>query len=83
MRFITRYIIPILFLILGSNGTAAKVLSINSDISLKFEKLSVEHGLSQSNVNTILQDSKGFLWFGTDEGLNKYDGYSFAIYKNN
>ena len=51
--------------------------------NIKFKRLSVEAGLSQSTVNCILQDSKGFMWFGTDDGLNKYDGYGFMIYKHN
>jgi signal transduction histidine kinase/ligand-binding sensor domain-containing protein len=51
--------------------------------NLKFKHLSVEAGLSHSTVNCILQDSQGFMWFGTDDGLNKYDGYSFTIYKHN
>jgi serine phosphatase RsbU (regulator of sigma subunit)/ligand-binding sensor domain-containing protein len=49
---------------------------------LEFERLSLEQGLSQSVVTCILQDSRGFLWFGTLDGLNKYDGYSFTIYKH-
>ena len=51
--------------------------------NLKFKHLSVEAGLSHSTVNCILQDRKGFMWFGTDDGLNKYDGYSFTTYKHN
>ena len=51
--------------------------------NLKFKRLSVEAGLSHSTVNCILQDSRGFMWFGTDDGLNKYDGYSFTVYKHN
>lgn len=46
-----------------------------------FERLALEHGLSQSIVRVILQDSKGFLWFGSQDGLNKYDGYRFTVYK--
>lgn len=49
---------------------------------IRFEKLSIEHGLSQSSVSSILQDSRGFLWFGTEDGLNKYDGYEFTIYRH-
>jgi hypothetical protein len=48
---------------------------------LRFERISLEHGLSQSIVHVIFQDSKGFLWFGTQDGLNKYDGYEFTVYK--
>jgi ligand-binding sensor domain-containing protein/signal transduction histidine kinase len=49
---------------------------------LKFTHLSVEDGLSQSTVWTILQDSNGFLWFGTADGLDKYDGYSFKAFQH-
>ena len=38
--------------------------------------------LSESNVLCIFQDSQGFMWFGTPDGLNKYDGYAFTVYKN-
>jgi len=50
--------------------------------TIRFEKISLEDGLSQSTVRVILQDHQGFMWFGTDDGLNKYDGYSFMVYKN-
>ncbi len=50
---------------------------------IQFEKISTESGLSQSSVLCICQDSKGFLWFGTYEGLDRYDGYTFKVYKNN
>src|ERR1700742_3496169 len=49
---------------------------------LSFEHLRPAQGLSQSNVICTLQDSRGFMWFGTREGLNKFDGYSFNVYKN-
>jgi len=49
---------------------------------LKFDRISIEQGLSQSSVLCILQDSRGFMWFGTQDGLNKYDGYSFTVYKH-
>lgn len=47
-----------------------------------FSHLGVEDGLSQLSVLSISQDSKGYLWFGTRNGLNRYDGYEFTIYKN-
>jgi ligand-binding sensor domain-containing protein/signal transduction histidine kinase len=49
---------------------------------LRFEHLSIEDGLSQSSARVIFQDSRGFLWFGTEDGLNRYDGYAFNIYKS-
>ncbi len=49
---------------------------------LRFEHLSIEEGLSQSVVNAIVQDRTGFLWFGTQDGLNRYDGYTFTIFKS-
>lgn len=48
----------------------------------RFTRFSVEQGLSQSTVQAILQDRRGFIWFGTEEGLNRYDGYSFVVFKN-
>ncbi len=50
--------------------------------NIRFETVSLEQGLSQSVVQSIAQDSTGFLWFGTQDGLNRYDGYGFKIYRN-
>jgi len=44
--------------------------------------LRVSDGLSQSNVKTILKDNQGYLWFATDDGLNRYDSHSFKIYRH-
>jgi two-component system sensor histidine kinase ChiS len=49
---------------------------------LRFERISTEQGLSQNTVNAILQDREGFIWFGTEGGLNRYDGYQFTIYQH-
>ncbi len=46
-----------------------------------FDHITVDQGLSQSGTITLLQDSQGFMWFGTQDGLNKYDGYNFKVYK--
>ncbi len=47
---------------------------------LEFEQFTVNGGLSQNFVTCILQDHQGFLWFGTRDGLNRYDGYKFKVY---
>jgi ligand-binding sensor domain-containing protein len=48
----------------------------------RFENITVNEGLSQSSVTSIAQDASGYLWIGTQDGLNKYDGYSIKVYRN-
>ncbi len=48
----------------------------------RFERIGNQQGLSQSTVLKIFQDKKGFLWFATRDGLNKYDGYNFTVYRH-
>ncbi len=48
-----------------------------------FRSIEVEDGLSQNMVYSILQDKQGFMWFGTQDGLNRYDGVGFKIFKKN
>lgn len=48
---------------------------------IRFERLTINDGLSLSSVYSIYQDSKGFMWFGTEDGLNKYDGKRFQIFR--
>ena len=50
---------------------------------LKFCHITTEQGLSVGAVNCVLQDSRGFMWFGTQDGLNKYDGYTITVFKHN
>lgn len=70
-----RYLITFLFSILFS------VFCFSQDI--KFTRIGSDKGLSQASVNCILHDSKGYMWFGTQDGLNKYNGYEMIVYKNN
>jgi signal transduction histidine kinase/ligand-binding sensor domain-containing protein/DNA-binding response OmpR family regulator len=50
--------------------------------NLRFEHIGTEHGLSNSNVQAIIEDRQGFIWFATRDGLDKYDGYRFTVYQN-
>ena len=50
--------------------------------SYYFRHYQVENGLSNNATICSLQDKKGFLWFGTKDGLNRFDGYSFKIFRN-
>src|ERR1700738_3221967 len=51
--------------------------------SLKFAPLTTSDGVSQGYVTAILQDRRGFMWFATRDGLNRYDGNTFVVYKHN
>lgn len=57
-------------------------MSQNTIGEFNFQKLTTEQGLSSNSINSVIQDSKGFLWIGTEDGLNRYDGYSFKVYRN-
>lgn len=48
----------------------------------RFSQLTIRDGLSQSSIKSIFQDSKGFMWFGSADGLNRYDGYKLIVYRN-
>lgn len=62
-------------LLLAITGAAQKP-------SLYFNNLSAVNGLSNNKVNCILQDRRGFMWIGTDDGLNRYDGYRFQTFRH-
>ncbi|MGD8415055.1 MAG: two-component regulator propeller domain-containing protein, partial [Candidatus Latescibacterota bacterium] len=51
-------------------------------VSPRFEKLGIDEGLSQSSILDMMQDRNGFMWFGTQDGLNRFDGYEVKIYEN-
>ena len=51
-----------------------------AESNLKFNHLQTEHGLSSNVINCIFQDKDGFMWFGTDAGLNRFDGFKIRTY---
>lgn len=55
---------------------------ISAARKLRFEHITSSDGLSQNSIFCVLQDRKGFLWLGTEDGLNRYDGYEIKIYKH-
>lgn len=70
-------IIFIFIFFLGKWGNSQPVNKIH------FSHLTVENKLSHNAVHAIFQDYKGFMWFGTEDGLNRYDGYTFKVYRLN
>ena len=63
-------------------GSLATPSRADSHHNIRFEHLSIADGLSQSAVYAILQDREGYLWFGTEDGLNRFDGYEFTVYQS-
>lgn len=57
------------------------LIALAQDITDK--NFDINNGLSNNSIRTILQDSKGFMWFGTYNGLNRFDGYDFKVFINN
>ncbi|WP_372643302.1 two-component regulator propeller domain-containing protein [Ancylomarina sp.] len=73
--FRTRSIVLFLFLLLAHSLVAQQQ-------HIQFRRLTINDGLSLSSVYCIFQDSKGFMWFGTEDGLNRYDGHHFTIFRS-
>ncbi|NGP87956.1 two-component regulator propeller domain-containing protein [Fodinibius halophilus] len=81
MRRLVHYVI-IFWIHLSLGLLFASPVSAQQD-SIRFEHLGLEDGLSQSSVSTIIQDDKGFMWFATTGGLNRYDGREMTVYSSN
>ncbi len=58
------------------------LLAVGQERPGRFEHISPGQGLSQSVVLSVHQDREGYIWFGTEDGLNKFDGYSFTVYRH-
>jgi ligand-binding sensor domain-containing protein len=70
-----RYTVILIFVLISSYAFAQQD-------QIQFSRIDLSNGLSHNQVNSILKDSKGFLWFGTLSGLNRYDGYQFKTFKH-
>ncbi|MFC2146623.1 two-component regulator propeller domain-containing protein, partial [Acidobacteriota bacterium] len=58
----------------------AMVQARDQEENIRIERINMEHGLSHNSIRSIFQDSAGMMWFGTENGLNGYDGYDFKVY---
>ena len=74
-RLISRSIAFILLIAALTIIFTAPVRVYAQGIQLNFKRINNENGLSNSTIETIFQDSRGFMWFGTRDGLNRFDGY--------
>jgi ligand-binding sensor domain-containing protein/signal transduction histidine kinase/DNA-binding response OmpR family regulator len=79
MGFTFKYFLRITLQLL----TFSPLLCFSQPLKLKFKHITNEQGLSNSTIETIFQDNRGFIWFGTRDGLNRYDGHQMIVYRNN
>ncbi|MDO6507573.1 EAL domain-containing protein [Colwellia sp. 4_MG-2023] len=91
MVIIKKFISSLLLAILSINSYTANALPSSQSVAqstlsnnfLKFNQLSTSDGLSNSNVFNITQDHQGFIWFATEDGLNRFDGNNIVVYRHN
>lgn len=76
MRFLLSIVVAGLFFSNGYTGVGSP-----ADWKNRIEKWSIRNGLSQNSANRIVMDRQGFLWIATQDGLNRFDGYSFRVYR--
>ena len=76
------YLLGALFAILAIDASGTQSTPFQTNRAIHFEHITVDEGLSQTTVRVIFQDLAGFLWIGTSDGLNKYDGYDVTIFKH-
>ncbi len=74
--------ISIVLLLFSGSLVAQKTLTITDSLELQIELIGPEQGLSQGMINEIVEDQEGFLWIATKDGLNRYDGSRFKVYRN-
>lgn len=58
-------------------------LPVNLSGRVSIEHITSSNGISNNAINVIIQDSRGFIWIGTDDGLNRYDGYTYITFRHN
>lgn len=76
-----KFIVIIIMIIITNENLVFADGNISNNGGINFKRITIEDGLSQTTVEYIYQDSDGYMWFGTDNGLNKYDGTNFEVYK--
>lgn len=78
LQDMVRTVVVVLFILVASRSFGQ-----GSSNPFFFTPLNIENGLSQQTVNAIFQDADGYMWFATRNGLNRYDGYEFKIFRKN
>lgn len=77
-----KYFWVIVLLFLYNFGFSQSQQLNEQELAFEIKSLDIENGLSQNTVNALLEDKDGFLWIGTDDGLNRYDGQTVVVYKH-
>ncbi len=81
-RFQYYYFSGFFLLLFFLNSTGLRAEGIEAVNNLSFDFYSQENGLSNNQIHSILQDKRGWMWFGTSQGACRFDGYKFTVFKN-
>ena len=81
MHYNLKWFVLRLLLLLGLTPMFCKI-ALSQNKVVNFSSLTLQDGLSQNDVKYIVKDHTGFMWFATDDGLNRYDGYKFTTYRH-
>ncbi|MDU7711211.1 MAG: two-component regulator propeller domain-containing protein [Clostridium butyricum] len=73
--------ISVIFFILNL-FTSISVIKAEAYSNIVFKNITIEDGLAQATVECMIQDSRGYMWFGTNDGLSRYNGHEFEVYRN-
>ncbi|MBU3103829.1 ligand-binding sensor domain-containing protein [Clostridium gasigenes] len=79
IKGVTLKVLVILFLILLQPVTVKGIST--KDTNMTFKRITIEDGLSQTSIEYLYQDTEGYMWIGTADGLNRYNGHEFEIYR--
>ena len=85
-KSVTVFVLALLMLLssaASSSANSPNEQALTSDQDINFELFTVEDGLLNNATTAVYQDSQGFMWVGTEIGLNRYDGYEFTAYTHN
>ncbi len=81
--FLLSFVFALLWSPVFAQHLPLSVISPTEDPQVRFKNLDTHNGLSSNTITSLLQDNKGYIWIGTTDGLNKYDGRKFKVYRKN
>lgn len=74
-------IVTVIFIFVALDSEILAAINVGNK-NMSFNRITIQDGLSQASISALFQDSKGYIWIGTADGLNRYDGRKIQVYKD-